>query len=360
MAVTVEETAVDAAPQTERKPAMKENRLGLLLADYKGAESTLCAGCGHDAITSSIVKAFHELGVNPTQVAKLSGIGCSSKTPNYFLNQAHGFNAVHGRMACIATGSSVANRSLTNIGVSGDGDTASIGLGNFLHMIRRNIPMVYIVENNGCYGLTKGQFSATADKGSVKKGGKTVNESQPIDICALAIQMGCHFVARSFSGDTNQVKALIEAALSHSGAAVIDVVSPCVTFNNHEGSTKSVMYARTHEDELHEIDFIPHYDPILVDYQPGESRSVRMHDGSVIRLTKLKYDYEPTNRDQAMTLLREAQEQQHFYTGLIYYKDGSTPYSEQRNLVPEALATLPEDKIRPSREVFDQIMASFA
>ena len=256
-------TVVDDNAAVSAK-AKKFNRIGLELSDYKGAASTLCAGCGHDAITNSIVKALFDLGVEPYDVAKLSGIGCSSKTPNYFLNKAHGFNGVHGRMAPIATGSSLANHSLLHLGVSGDGDTASIGLGNFLHMVRRNVSMVYIVENNGCYGLTKGQFSATADQGSTKKGGQEVNTAIPVDICALAIQMGCKFVARSFSGDTQQVRVLLKASMSHNGTAVLDIISPCVTFNNHEGSTKSVRYARTHEDPLHEIDFIPSFEQITV------------------------------------------------------------------------------------------------
>ncbi len=336
-----------------------QNRIGLLLSDYKGAESTLCAGCGHDAITSSIIKACHELGIEPTGVAKLSGIGCSSKTPNYFLNQAHGINAVHGRMSAIATGSSLANRTLTNIGVSGDGDTASIGLGNFLHMVRRNIRMTYIVENNGCYGLTKGQFSATADKGSLKKGGKEINQNEPVDICALAIQMGCRFVARSFSGDTNQVRNLIKAAMNHNGTAVLDIVSPCVTFNNHEGSTKSVTYARLHEDPLHEVDFIPHFDPITVNYDAGTYTKVEMHDGSLITLKKLAHDYDPSDMDRAMALLHEAAGNGHFYTGLIYCRPDSVPFGEQKNIVDVPLATLPESVTRPSRAVFNQLMASF-
>lgn len=343
---------------TEPK-ASKTNRIGLLLGDYKGKNTTLCAGCGHTAITSSIVKAFHELGIEPTSVAKLSGIGCSSKTPAYFLNQAHGFNAVHGRMSTIATGSSIANRSLVNIGVSGDGDTASIGLGNFLHMVRRNIPMLYIVENNGCYGLTKGQFSATADIGSVKKGGKEVNENSPVDICALAIQMGCSFVARSFSGDTHQVKALIEAGLSHNGTAVIDIVSPCVTFNNHQGSTKSVSYARKHEDPLHEIDFIPYFEEIKVDLDAGESKEVTLHDGSRITLKKLDHDYDPSDKDKAMALMHEAEEKLHFYTGLVYYQPNSRSFAERMNLVDEPLVNLPESVTRPSDKIFSEIMESF-
>lgn len=350
-------TNVTDAPVT-KSTNDKSNRIGLLIEDYKGHKSTLCAGCGHDAITSSIVKACFELGVEPQRVAKLSGIGCSSKTPNYFMDQAHGFNGVHGRMSTIATGAHLANRQLINIGVSGDGDTASIGLGNFLHMLRRNVPMVYIVENNGCYGLTKGQFSATADVGAVKKGGKEVNDFAPVDICALAIQMGCHFVARSFSGDTKQVRMLMKAALAHEGTAVLDIISPCVTFNNHEGSTKSVSYAREHEDPLHDIDFIPKFDPITVEYEAGESTIVEMHDGAKIQLNKVDHDYDPNDRDKAMALLHDAQDNLHFYTGLIYYNPDSIPFDEEMHLIDEPLATLPDETLRPSRAVFDEIMAS--
>ena len=349
--------AIDVSDITPKPTNL--NRIGLALADYKGAPSTLCAGCGHDAITSSIVKAFFELGIEPYRVAKLSGIGCSSKTPNYFLDRAHGFNSLHGRMAIIAEGASLANHTLTSIGVSGDGDTASIGLGNFLHMVRRNVPMVYIVENNGCYGLTKGQFSATADKGAVRKGGQEVNVITAVDICALAIQMGCHFVARSFSGDTKQVKTLLKAALSHNGTAVLDIISPCVTFNNHEGSTKSVTYARKHEDPLHSMDFIPSFDPITVEYDPGTTKEVKMHDGSVFTLKKLSHDYEANDTDKAMALLHEAKEQMHFYTGLLYYNPDSLPFDEEINLVEEPLATLPESRVRPSNEIFDSIMESY-
>lgn len=337
----------------------RTNEVGLLIEDYKGHASTLCAGCGHDAVTSSIIKACYELGIEPRQVAKLSGIGCSSKTPNYFLDQSHGFNSVHGRMSTIATGASLANRTLLNLGVSGDGDTASIGLGNFLHMVRRNVHMVYIVENNGCYGLTKGQFSATADVGAVNRGGTEVNDFSPVDICALAIQMGCDFVARSFSGDTKQVRTLLKAAMAHTGTAVLDIISPCVTFNNHEGSTKSVSYAREHEDPLHEIDFIAHSTPITVDYDEGETKSVEMHDGAVIKLKKLDHEYDPNDRDQAMILLHEAQDHLHFYTGLIYYNSDSVSFDEEMHLVDEPLATLPAERVVPSNEVFEEIMESF-
>ena len=345
--------------QTTDAPQKGMNRLGLALQDYRGSESTLCAGCGHDAITASIIKACHEFDIQPHTVAKLSGIGCSSKTTNYFLDNAHGFNGVHGRMACIATGAHVANRQLHNIGVSGDGDTASIGLGNFLHMVRRNVPIVYIIENNGCYGLTKGQFSATADTGSVKKGGKTVNQMPPVDICALAIEMGCAFVARSFSGDTNQVRALLMAAMAHEGTAVLDIISPCVTFNNHEGSTKSVTYARQHEDPLHEIDFIPHYTPITVEYDPGQTIVVEMHDGSHVTLKKLHGDHDPRNKDAALKLLHEVQRTQHFYTGLIYHQPAAPSFADQQRLVDEPLATLSTERTRPTRADFDEIMASY-
>ena len=246
-------------PTPSKEPV--KNRAGLTLADYKGAPSTLCDGCGHDAITAQIIKSFYELGIEPHKVAKMSGIGCSSKTPAYFMSRSHGFNSVHGRMPSVATGVNVANKQLHIIGVSGDGDTASIGLGQFCHMIRRNVPMIYVVENNGVYGLTKGQFSATADIGSKLKSG-AVNDLRPIDLCSLAIELGCSFVARSFAGDPKQLVALLKAAGSHKGTAILDVISPCVTFNNHEGSTKSYKYAKEMETPIHELGFIPFYEQI--------------------------------------------------------------------------------------------------
>lgn len=339
--------------------APKTNRLGLTMKEYQGAESTLCAGCGHDAITSSVIKAFYDLAIPPHMVAKLSGIGCSSKTTNYFLNGSHGFNTVHGRMATIATGANMANRHLVNIGVSGDGDTASIGLGHFCHMVRRNVHVVYLIENNGCYGLTKGQASATADKGTVMKSGITI-QSQPVDLCALAIEMGCGFVARSFSGDTQQVRTLIKAAVAHTGTAVIDIVSPCVTFNNHEGSTKSQVYARDHEEPLHEMDFIPHYENISVEYEPGTAKVVKMHDGSHITLKKLEVDYDAHDRLRALELLSHARENNLFYTGLVYFNPNIKPLDEHMNLIDEPLAHLPESRVRPSKEAFDSIMKTFA
>jgi 2-oxoglutarate/2-oxoacid ferredoxin oxidoreductase subunit beta len=344
--------------ESSRQKKADINIVGLTLDDYKGAVSTLCKGCGHDAITSSIIKALFELGVEPHRVAKLSGIGCSSKTTNYFLNQSHGFNAVHGRMAAIATGVAVANRKLINLGVSGDGDTASIGLSHFAHMVRRNVPMVYIIENNGCYGLTKGQFSATADKGSVKKGGQ-VNAMLPVDCCALALNMGCGFVARTFSGDAKQVRTLLKAALSYRGTAVLDIVSPCVTFNNHEGSTKSIAYARSNESPLHDLDFIPYFEPITVQYDEGTTKVVEMHDGSKITLSKLTDQYDASDRVKALALLEKAREEMLFYTGLIYCDRNLLPIQDQLNMIAEPLVDLPEDKLRPSNQAFEEIMATF-
>ena len=286
-----------AAPEKKPpSPAAKPralNRRNLDLQTYKGLESTLCSGCGHDSITNGIIKALFDYGVPPHGVAKLSGIGCSSKTTAYFLGQSHGFNAVHGRMAAIAVGTGAANRTLFNIGVSGDGDTASIGLGHFMHMVRRNTRMVYLIENNGCYGLTKGQFSATADKGSKQKGG-AVNHMPPIDCCALAIEMGCGYVARSFSGDSKQMLSLLKGAIAHQGTSVLDIVSPCVTFNNHEGSTKSYPYAKEHEELLNEVGFVPFFEEIHVDYEPGTTQLVELHDNSRITLKKLERAYDPT------------------------------------------------------------------
>ena len=348
-------TTAESSPRPKKDNV---NILGLTMDDYKGAKSTLCKGCGHDAITNAIVKALFELGAAPHRIAKLSGIGCSSKTTNYFLDQAHGFNAVHGRMAAIATGVAVANRSLLNLGVSGDGDTASIGLGHFAHMVRRNVPMVYIIENNGCYGLTKGQFSATADRGSVKKGGQ-VNAMVPVDCCALAVNMGCGFVARTFSGDAKQVRTLLKAALAYRGTAVLDIVSPCVTFNNHEGSTKSIAYARSNQNPLHDLDFIPYFEPITVHYDEGSTRVVEMHDGSKITLSKLGEGYNASDRVTALALLEKAREQMLFYTGLLYYDGDIQPIQDQLGMVEQPLADLPEQKLRPSREAFDEIMAMF-
>ena len=343
-----------AAQGAGQKPKA-QNRLNLDLKPYKGLESTLCSGCGHDSITNALIRSLFEYGVAPHMVAKLSGIGCSSKTTAYFLGQSHGFNAVHGRMAAIAVGTNAANHNLVNIGVSGDGDTASIGMGHFLHMVRRNTPLIYLIENNGCYGLTKGQFSATADKGSKQKGG-AVNHMPPIDCCALAIEMGCGYVARSFSGDAKQMLTLLKGAIAHKGTSVLDIVSPCVTFNTHEGSTKSYPYAKEHQELLHEVGFVPFYEEIHVDYDPGTSQMVELHDGSRITLKKLEKDYDPTNRAQALELLHKANVEQLFLTGLVYYDKSTPSMDEQLNLVPEALATLPQERTRPPASALAELM----
>jgi 2-oxoglutarate ferredoxin oxidoreductase subunit beta len=336
-------------------PKPNTNRIGLTMNDYKGAPSTLCDGCGHDAITSQIVKAFYELGVQPHQVAKLSGIGCSSKTPAYFLSQSHGFNSVHGRMPSVATGAGIANTSLKLIGVSGDGDTASIGLGQFCHLVRRNLPMIYIVENNGVYGLTKGQFSATADVGSRAKSG-VLNEFTPIDVCGLAIELGCGFVGRSFAGDPKQLIQLLKAAASHEGTAVLDVISPCVTFNNHEGSTKSYKYAKEMETPLHELGFTPFFEQISVDYEPGSVQDVKMHDGSHLILKKLNHDYNPRDRMEAVQTIAKAAEEKQFLTGLLYIDENKPDFVSMMKVVDEPLASLQEDRLRPSKDVLDKIM----
>src|SRR5882724_7405326 len=278
-------TPVTSTPVEAPKPAVKTNRIGLQVLDYRGGKTTLCAGCGHNVISERIIDAFYEMGVQPERLMKLSGIGCSSKSPAYYMSRSHSFNSVHGRMPSVATGALLANRSLVGLGVSGDGDTASIGIGQFIHLMRRNLPMIYIIEDNGVYGLTKGQFSATADVGSRLKSG-VVNELPPIDTCMLAVQLGATFVGRSFSGDKKQLSAMLKAAIAHRGTVMLDVVSPCVTFNDHEGSTKSYQYMKDHEEPLHEVSFVPHFEEIDVEYEPGSALDVRMHDGSHLRLRK--------------------------------------------------------------------------
>jgi len=331
------------------------NRIGLTRADYDGSKTTLCPGCGHNAITGGIIQAAWEAGLEPHRVAKLSGIGCSSKTPAYFLGHSHGFNAVHGRMPSIATGVHAANRELLLIGVSGDGDTASIGLGQFMHLIRRNVPVVYIVENNGVYGLTKGQFSATADVGSTRKGGEA-NRLAPIDLCALAIELGCGFVARSFSGDQKQLRPLLKAAFAHRGTAVIDVISPCVTFADHEGSTKSYAAVKEHDAPLHDIEYVPYFEDITVDYEPGSTRDVAMPDGSHIVLKKLEADYDPTDMNRAWKVIREARAEGRLLTGLLYVEPALRSFDEELALVDAPLATLPLEAVRPGRAVLEQVM----
>jgi len=334
------------------------NILGLERADYKGNKSTLCPGCGHDSISNQIISIAYDLGLEPHNVIKLSGIGCSSKTPAYFMGRSHGFNSVHGRMPSIATGATLANHDLLAIGVSGDGDTGSIGFGQFKHMVRRNVPVVYIVENNGVYGLTKGQFSATADEGqALKYYGK--NDFPAIDLALEAIIGGCTFVARSFSGDAKQVQALLKAAVSHKGTAVIDIISPCVTFNNAPDSTKSYPYGKEHEMPLHDIDYVPVREEIEVDYAEGESVEVKLHDGSFIRLKKLDFDYDPRNRAQAIAMLEQAQREQMFITGLLYYEEPRATLGETLNLTQTPLAQLPEDKLRPASEALNSVMKTF-
>jgi 2-oxoglutarate/2-oxoacid ferredoxin oxidoreductase subunit beta len=338
----------------------KTNRIGLAMADYKGAPSTLCAGCGHDAISSQIVRAFFQMGVEPHRVVKMSGIGCSSKTPAYFLGRSHGFNSVHGRMPSVTTGAMVANRDLICIGVSGDGDTASIGLGQFCHMLRRNIPMIYVMENNGVYGLTKGQFSATADLGSRLKTG-VVNDLPSIDICKLAIEMGCSYVGRSFAADPKQVVALLQGALSHRGTAVLDILSPCVTFNDHEGSSKSYQWGKEREELLHEIDFVPHFEPLPeVEYAEGEVAEVELHDGSSILLRKAARDYDPTDLPQVFRMLRESREKGEFLTGLIYVNPITDSLIERLGIVETPLARLSESLLKPGPEALDEVMRELA
>ena len=340
---------------TVTPPPKKVNRIGLEVLNYKGSKTTLCAGCGHNSISERIVECFYELGVEPWTVAKFSGIGCSSKSPAYFLGLSHGFNGVHGRMPAIATGALLANRTLLGVGVTGDGDTASIGIGQFIHMVRRNIPLIYVIENNGVYGLTKGQFSATADLGSTLKTG-TVNDLPPFDCCALALRWGATFVARSFSGDKKQLQAIIKTAIAHNGLSVIDVISPCVTFNDHQGSTKSYSYMKDHESMLHDLDFVPFYEDIAVEIPEGEVRDVEMHDGSHLRIRKLHRDYDPTNRLAAATLLEESDAKGEVLTGVLYVNTSKPTFLEQLDMVDEPIGTLPESKTRPSREVLAQVM----
>jgi len=339
------------------QPPKKTNRIGLELATYRGSKTTLCAGCGHNAISERIIDAFYELGTDPQQVIKLSGIGCSSKTPAYFLSTSHGFNAVHGRMPSVATGALLANKSLQGIGVSGDGDTGAIGIGQFVHLMRRNLPLVYIIEDNGCYGLTKGQFSPTADVGSTLKNG-VVNDLPPIDTCALAVELGATFVARSFSGDKKQLLAILKAALSHRGTSMIDVISPCVTFNDHEGSTKSYSYVKEHDEPLGEVSFVPFFEDITVDYDPGTTTEVKMHDGSRLLLKKLENDYNPTDKMQALKVLHETLRRGEYATGVIYVEPDKDDFITQLNLVDTPLAALPMDRTRPGKAVLDEVMES--
>ena len=334
----------------------KLNLIGLEKGDYKGRPSTLCQGCGHDSISSQIINVAFELSLPPYRVIKMSGIGCSSKSPAYFLNRSHGFNALHGRMPSVVTGASLANRDLLPIAVSGDGDTGSIGMGQYKHLLRRNVRMVYIIENNGVYGLTKGQFSATADVGQqLKYAG--LNELPPIDLCIEALASDCGFVARSFAGDAKQVRELLKAACNYNGTAVLDIISPCVTFNNHEESTKSYTWGKTHEERLHDITFIQKYEEIQVDYEPGTVRTVELHDGPTIQLHKLEEDYDPTDKFSAMRMMLDARDKQEFITGLIYINESRATLPDVYDLPQTPLVHLPEDALRPPKASLDKIMA---
>jgi 2-oxoglutarate ferredoxin oxidoreductase subunit beta len=342
-------------PATEGR-GDKLNLVGLEKSDYRGAPSTLCQGCGHDSISSQIINVAFELSLRPSEIIKMSGIGCSSKSPAYFMNRSHGFNAVHGRMPSVVTGAALANRSVLPIAVSGDGDTGSIGMGQYKHVVRRNVPMVYIIENNGVYGLTKGQFSATADMGQkLKYAG--LNELPPIDLCMEAITAGCGFVARSFAGDAKQVRELLKAAMNYRGTAVLDIISPCVTFNNHEESTKSYPYGKAHEERIHDISFVEKFDEIQVDYDPGTTLNVQLHNGQAIQLKKLERDYDPTDKISAMKLLVEAEEKQEFITGLIYIDTSRATIQDVLRLPEMPLAQLPNEALRPPREALDKLMA---
>ena len=350
--------STSATPPAAPTPGKKINRIGLEPAPYRGGKTTLCAGCGHNAITERIIDSFFELGIDPTQVIKLSGIGCSSKSPAYFLSAAHGFNSVHGRMPSVATGAVVANRKMIAIGVSGDGDTGAIGIGQFIHLMRRNLPMIYIIEDNGCYGLTKGQFSPTADLGSTLKTG-VINDLPPIDTCILAIELGASFVARSFSGDPKQLKSILKAAISHKGTAMIDVISPCVTFNDHEGSTKSYSYVKDHEEPLGDVSFVPFFEDITTEYDPGTSTTVTLHNGSRIVLSKLPEDYHPTDKMSAIRTLHETMSRGEYATGIMYIEPDKQDFIDLLGLVDEPLATLPTSTTRPGKAALDEIMESF-
>ena len=333
------------------------NLAGLAKTDYRGAPSTLCQGCGHNSISNQIISACYEMNVVPENVLKFSGIGCSSKSPAYFMNRSHGFNTLHGRMPSVATGALMANHKLIAIGVSGDGDTGSIGFGQFKHLVRRNVRMVYVIENNGVYGLTKGQFSATSDMGAELKHAGT-NELPPLDLCLESIIAGCGFVARSFSGDPKQLTALLKAAFSHRGTAVLDVISPCVTFNNHDSSTKSYAYGRDHDVRINDVGYVPPAEAIQLQHeiQEGEIRDVTLHDGSIITLKKSDQSHDPTDKYAAIKLLGEAQDKQVFVTGLLYVDTQRENLAELERLGDVALAHMPESRLRPNPDSLAKIM----
>jgi len=338
-------------------PSLNKNALGFTRRDYEGKVSTLCAGCGHDSISAAIVQACFEIDLEPHRLAKLSGIGCSSKTPDYFLGASHGFNTVHGRMPSVLTGANLANRELIYLGVSGDGDSASIGLGQFAHVMRRGVNMTYIVENNGVYGLTKGQFSATADKGSKSKKG-VVNSDSGIDLVALALQLGASFVGRSFSGDKDQLVPLIKAALTHKGAAFIDVLSPCIAFNNHKGSTKSFDWVREHNEAVNRLDVLLGREPVTTSYAPGELVEVAQHDGSLLHLRKVAADYDPTNRVRAMSYLQERQAVGEIVTGLLYVDPEADDLHDALNTVATPLNRLSDAELTPGAAALAKVNAA--
>jgi 2-oxoglutarate/2-oxoacid ferredoxin oxidoreductase subunit beta len=338
-------------------PGPKVNRLGLPVIEYRGSKTTLCAGCGHNAISERIIDAMFEMGVQPERLMKLSGIGCSSKSPAYFMSRSHSFNSVHGRMPSVSTGAILGNHTMLALGVSGDGDTASIGMGQFVHLLRRNLPMIYIIEDNGVYGLTKGQFSATADLGSKLKTG-VINDLPPIDTCSLAIQLGATFVGRSFSGDKKQLLTMLTAAIAHKGTVMLDVISPCVTFNDHEGSTKSYKFMQEHDEPINELGFVPSFEDIEVEYDHGTTLDVRMHDGSSLRLRKIREDYDPTDKINAVRALMEAHEKGDVLTGVFYVDTEKPTFTDLLNLVDQPLSSLPESVTRPSRDVLSKVMAS--
>jgi len=339
-------------------PSLTRNKAGYTRRDYEGPVSTLCAGCGHDSISAAIIQACFDLDIQPHRVAKLSGIGCSSKTPTYFLGNSHGFNSVHGRMPSVLTGANIANHELLYMGVSGDGDSASIGLGQFAHSMRRGVNMVYIVMNNGVYGLTKGQFSATADKGSKSKRG-VVNSDEPIDLASLALQLGATFVGRSFSGDKAQLVPLIEAAIAHQGAAFLDVISPCVAFNNHPGSTKSYDYVREHNEAVNRIDFITNRDAITTDYAPGSVQEVVQHDGSILRLRKVDESYDANDRIAAMNYSQKHHAMGEVVTGLVYADEGVPDLHELSGTPEGPLAAVPFDRLCPGADELARLQDSF-
>ncbi|MBI1305197.1 MAG: 2-oxoacid:ferredoxin oxidoreductase subunit beta [Bacteroidetes bacterium] len=338
-----------------RHPHLPKNELGYTKTEYEGSLSTLCAGCGHDSISAAIVQACFEMNIAPHQVAKMSGIGCSSKTPTYFLGNSHGFNSVHGRMPSVATGASMANKKLKYFGVSGDGDSASIGMGQFAHVIRRNLNMVYIVMNNGCYGLTKGQDSATADEGSKNKTGH-INPFQAIDLASLAIELGATFVAQSFSGDKHQLIPLIKAAMEHNGFAFINVISPCVTFNNNVGSTKSYDYVREHIAATSTVDFVPTHDEITTTYSEGEIKDIAMHDGSIIRLKKLTNDWDPENRLSAASAMQNARANGEILTGLLYINEKAANLHQTFKTTDIPLNRLTEKELCPGSATLSELM----